>query len=186
MKTHWYIILITILIGAGMYYYFGVSNNKYDQIILNNDNIDDYKIYLSDYTDTIYFKDGKFYGNNHQEFKPYIVPATGKLSCTLAVKNTIVVTYKDKWFYDIPLTKTESGTGYKVNINVVEEDDESKYLETVLKYKIKPYLIMNGYMMPMYDNFEMWIKDNQYRNIRVIEDIIEDSTIVADSTQLTL
>ena len=183
MKTHWYIIICTILLGLGMYYYLEIRNNKVDRINILNQNQVDFAVYIGDQTDTIFYKDGQFSGENGQDFKLYQL-TDGKISCTLGIKNTVIVTYQNKWFYDIPLTKTKDETGYNINIQVLDEADDSKYLDAVLKKGSKPFLMMNGYMMPMYDHFEMWIKDQQYRNIRVIEEPLIDSLNPIDSLLL--
>ncbi|WP_126970197.1 hypothetical protein [Gynurincola endophyticus] len=186
MKTHWYILIFTIIAGTAMFFIlFEFPNNKIDQINIDQATNGDYKVYISDLTDSIYYNEGNFYGRNYKMFKEYAVPASGRLSCTLAVQNSIVLTYQDKWFYDVPLTKSENGTGYRIDFKITTEADDTQYLEAVLKKSNKAYLLMNGSMMPMYNKFEMYIKDQQHRNIRVIEEpLIEDSTTIKDSLAL--
>lgn len=162
--------------------FFEFPDNKIDQINIYKADSGDYKVYISDLTDSIYYNEGKFYGRDSKLFKEYTVPASGHLACTLSVQNSIVLTYQDKWFYDVPLTKNGNETGYRIDFKITSEADDTQYLEAVLKKSNKAYLLMNGSMMPMYSKFEMYIKDQQHRNIRVIEEpVMEDSTAIKDS-----
>lgn len=158
-----------------MYFYMDYSNNQSDKIVFDSSNPKDFNIYVGARTDSIYFKDGQFYGQNQSPFVA-LDPANGKtLACSLTLNNTILVTYKNKWFYDIPYTKPQNNNGSKVIIKITEEDEDAMYLESLLKHQGKSQFAMTGYMMPMFDQFVMWINDEEHRNIHVVETPIEDS-----------
>lgn len=128
MRTTWIILLLTIAAAAGLYFYFSRKPEPaaYDTIAFRNtpDSIlQKVKVYTADRPVEVFYNDSSWTLADSTPLTRIMTNRTTDSITKRYAEKTLIVTYDEKFFYDMDLRKADSNAAYTINLQLVPVSD---------------------------------------------------------------
>jgi hypothetical protein len=158
MRGTWIILIIMIVAGAGMYFYFTRKPKPIDHDSIVFENTPDsivkkLKVYVAQRPTEVMYLDSVWM---QQDSTPLKLVAEGNTENRLEKLDTsvnIYLTYDNKYFYDLELKKPNPKLAYRLNFQIQPQNNDTFLLEALLQPQKGDALAFQAPMMKIYPQF---------------------------------
>jgi hypothetical protein len=165
MRGTWIILLIMIIAGVGMYFYFGKKEKKavdHDSIAFENtpDSIvKKIKVYVAQRPLEVMYLDSVWM---QQDSTPLKQVAEGNVENRLEKLDSSVnlyVSYDNKYFYDLELKKINPKYAYRLNLQVRPQNNDTMIVDGTIEPQKGDIIAFQDVMMKVYPKFVITYND---------------------------
>jgi hypothetical protein len=158
MRGTWIILIIMVIAGAGMYFYFTRKPKPIDHDSIVFENTPDsivrkLKIYVAQHPTEVMYLDSVWM---QQDSTPLKLVADGNVENRLEKLDTsvnIYLTYDNKYFYDLELKKPNPKLAYRLNFQIQPQNGDTLMLEGMIEPQEGDALAFQAPMMKIYPQF---------------------------------
>jgi hypothetical protein len=158
MRGTWIILLIMVVIGMGMYFYFNQKTDPIDHDSIVFENTPDsivkkLKVFVAQKPTEVMYLDSVWM---QQDSTPLKLVAEGNAKNRLEPLDTsvnIYLTYDDKYFYDLELKKPNPRLSYKLNFQIQPQNSDTFLIDGLLQPQKGDALAFQAPMMKIYPQF---------------------------------
>jgi hypothetical protein len=158
MRTTWMILVLMLVIGAGMYFFFTYKKDapaEYDTITITktaDSIVKRIKVYVADNPTEVYYADSAWFMPDSTPLKKVVDASTLDYMNKHYHSATLYITYNDQAFYDLEINKPDSQQAYKVSLQLQSRND-TLYITGLLDKKEGDIVSFQGPLMPVYKQF---------------------------------
>lgn len=157
MRTTWIILALTVLIGAGLYFYFmrKEAPGNADRVSLVNtpDSIAaKTQIFFADDPLEVFYHDSTWQFEDSTKLRSINVSSSGDTLSKAYPERTLFISYDNKWFFDLELKKPDSSIAYDIQLQLKPQND-SLLIYGTIDQKGKGKLQFRNPMMRIFNSF---------------------------------
>ena len=157
MRTTWVILLVMIIAGTGMYYYFSRKQppGKYDTISLGktpDSIVKKTKIFIADNPIEIFYRDSTWQNNDSTPLRTVLDGIRTDSMDKGYSERTIFLSYDNRQFYDMEIKKPDSLIAYDIHFELSARQDTLILIGTI-DQKEKGVIRFSNPMVKMYHSF---------------------------------
>jgi hypothetical protein len=157
MRTTWIILIVTVLAGAGLYFYFsrkkppGASDtvsivNTPDSIIRKT------RIFIADDPVEVFYRDSLWQMADSTPLREVLKNAPADTMNKNYPERTLYISYDHKWFYDMQIAKKDTAIGYDIALELHPQNDSIIIVATI-DQKLQKKTSFSNPMIRMYRSF---------------------------------
>jgi hypothetical protein len=158
MRGTWIILLVMVVAGAGMYFYFTRKPKiaNHDTIAFTNTPdsiIQKMKVYMADDPKEVMYLDSVWV---HADSTPLKQVLNGIATDTISKQYsaiTLFLTYDNHSFYDLELKKPNPKLAYNINLKVLPQNNDTLIVDGLIQPQEGDAMHFQGPMMKLYSKF---------------------------------